>query len=235
VLKWSVQPKIWPIQLLSRLWLASLVAVDILQWSFWKSSCCLIHRLWSRCDLPTVVLVDCQAAWERWCLDDSVRAELPLTDDQDRATTFPRGFAISFNSKRQIPLSMFSSVYMFLLFWLIKKVKVAHTWLPIIVFQSWSQFLAVSLQVTWVINPVVGCHYFPPGPQLPSQPLRELIPFRCFVNWGTMGVNSLPKTATRQHRSCDLNTGPSAPESSMLTTQLPSWVDYNDINGTETV
>ena len=25
-------------------------------------------------------------------------------------------------------------------------------------------------------NPVVGCHYFPPGPQLPSQPLRGLLP-----------------------------------------------------------
>jgi len=37
-----------------------------------------------------------------------------------------------------------------------------------------------------------------------------------------MGVNSLPKTATRQHRGCDLNPGPSAPESSTLTTQLPS-------------
>ena len=37
-----------------------------------------------------------------------------------------------------------------------------------------------------------------------------------------MGVNSLSKTVTRQHRGCDLNPGPSAPESSMLTTQLPS-------------
>jgi len=37
-----------------------------------------------------------------------------------------------------------------------------------------------------------------------------------------MGVNSLPKTDTRQHRSCNLNSGPSAPESSMLTTWLPS-------------
>ena len=37
-----------------------------------------------------------------------------------------------------------------------------------------------------------------------------------------MGVNSLPKTVTRQHRDCDLNTGPSAPESSTLTTRLPS-------------
>jgi len=36
-------------------------------------------------------------------------------------------------------------------------------------------FLAVSLQVTRVINPAVGCHYFPPGLQLLSQPLRELL------------------------------------------------------------
>ena len=35
-----------------------------------------------------------------------------------------------------------------------------------------------------------------------------------------MGVNSLPKTVTRQRRDCDLN--PSAPESSTLTTRLPS-------------
>ena len=37
-----------------------------------------------------------------------------------------------------------------------------------------------------------------------------------------MGVNSLPKTATRQRRGCDLNPGPSAPESSTLTSRLPS-------------
>ena len=51
----------------------------------------------------------------------------------------------------------------------------AHTRLPSVGFRSWSQFLAVSLQVTWVINPAVGCHYFPAGPQLPSQPLRGLL------------------------------------------------------------
>jgi len=34
-------------------------------------------------------------------------------------------------------------------------------------------FLAVSLQVTLVINPVVGCYYFPPGPRLLSQPKRS--------------------------------------------------------------
>ena len=35
-----------------------------------------------------------------------------------------------------------------------------------------------------------------------------------------MGVNSLPKTFTRQLRDCDLNPGPSAPESSTLTTSV---------------
>jgi len=37
-----------------------------------------------------------------------------------------------------------------------------------------------------------------------------------------MGVNGLPKTVTRQRHGCDLNPGPSAPESSTLTTRLPS-------------
>jgi len=36
-----------------------------------------------------------------------------------------------------------------------------------------------------------------------------------------MGVNSLPKTVTRQRRDCDLNPGPSAPEFRTLTTRLP--------------
>jgi len=37
-----------------------------------------------------------------------------------------------------------------------------------------------------------------------------------------MDVNSLPKTVIRQRRGCDLNPGPTAPESSTLTTRLPS-------------
>jgi len=102
-----------------------------------------------------------------------------------------------------------------------KKVKVAHTRLPSIRFRSWSRFLAVSLQVTWIINPTVGCHYFLPGLQLPPRPLRGY-QFCCLVNRGTMGVNSLPNTVTRQRRDCDLNPGPSVPESSTLTTRLPS-------------
>ena len=39
-----------------------------------------------------------------------------------------------------------------------------------------------------------------------------------------MGVDILPKTVTRQRRGCDLNPGPSAPESSTLTTRLASVV-----------
>ena len=35
-------------------------------------------------------------------------------------------------------------------------------------------------------------------------------------------MNSLPKTVTRQRRDCDLNPGPSAPESSTLITRPPS-------------
>ena len=44
-----------------------------------------------------------------------------------------------------------------------------------------------------------------------------------------MGVNSLPKSVTQQRQGCDLNPGPSAPESSMLTTRLPS--HSNEIYG----
>ena len=58
----------------------------------------------------------------------------------------------------------------------LKKVKVAHTRSPSVGFRSWSRFLAVRLQSSWVINPAVGCHYFPPGLQLPPQPLRGLLP-----------------------------------------------------------
>ena len=57
---------------------------------------------------------------------------------------------------------------------------------------------------------------------------RAATKFRCLVNGGTMGVNSLPKTVTRQHRSCNLNPGPSAPESSTLTTRLPSHPSCSD-------
>ena len=48
-----------------------------------------------------------------------------------------------------------------------------------------------------------------------------------------MGVNSLPKTVTRQRRGCDLNPGLTAPESSSLTTRLPSHVNnMKELNST---
>ena len=37
-------------------------------------------------------------------------------------------------------------------------------------------------------------------------------------------MNSLPKTAIRQRRDCDLNPGPTEPESSTLSTRLPSHI-----------
>jgi len=51
--------------------------------------------------------------------------------------------------------------------------------------------------------------------------------FRCLVNRGTMGVNSLPKTIIQQQRGCNLNPGPSAPESNTLTTWLLSHRGFN--------
>jgi len=107
----------------------------------------------------------------------------------------------------------------------LQKKTVAHTRLPIVGFRIWFRFLVVSLQVTWVINPAVGCHYLPPGSQLPSQPPRGLLSIRCLVNRGTMGVNTEQfaqdcyPTASRLR----FNPGRSAPESSTLTTRLPSY------------
>jgi len=49
----------------------------------------------------------------------------------------------------------------------VKKVKVAHTWLPSVGFRSWSQFLAVSLQVTYVSHK--------PGGRLPLLSARPAV------------------------------------------------------------
>jgi len=88
--------------------------------------------------------------------------------------------------------------------------------------------------------PVLGSHpegdvSHKPGGRLPllstrpavtlATPKRAATNFAASINRGTMGVNSLPKTVTRKRHGCDLNLGPSAPESSMLTTRLPSQTD----------
>ena len=43
-------------------------------------------------------------------------------------------------------------------------------------------------------------------------------------------MNSVPKTVIRQRRHCDLNPGPSAPESSTLITRLPPTSKERNIN-----
>jgi len=58
---------------------------------------------------------------------------------------------------------------------------------------------AVSPQV---IHPVVGCHYFPPGLRLPSQPqsITALWPIPSYTAWWQrhIGVNNLPKVVTQR-------------------------------------
>ena len=52
-------------------------------------------------------------------------------------------------------------------------------------------------------------------PLLSARPADTLVTLKraatmhscCLVNRGTMGVNSLPKTVTRQRHGCDLNLG----------------------------
>ena len=72
-----------------------------------------------------------------------------------------------------------------------------------------------------------------PGGRLPLLSVRPAVTLATlkrvatnFAIWRTeprtMGVNSLPKTVTRQRRGCVLNPGPTAPESSTLTTRLQS-------------
>ena len=59
-------------------------------------------------------------------------------------------------------------------------------------------------------------------PEVTPQPLRGLLPILLIgeQRHDAMSVNSLPTTVTRQKRDCDLNPGPSAPDSSTLTTRL---------------
>jgi len=49
-----------------------------------------------------------------------------------------------------------------------------------------------------------------------------MLPILLFGEQRHNGCGQSAKTVTRQRRGCDLNPGPSAPESSMLTTRLPS-------------
>ena len=81
----------------------------------------------------------------------TLRRQSPSSRVSDRRRTFRMNYA----QHHSTPHTYIKKV----------KVNVAHTRLPSVWFRSWSRFLAVSLQVTRVINPAVGCHYFLPGPQ----------------------------------------------------------------------
>ena len=132
---------------------------------------------------------------------------------------------------------------------LVKTVKVAHSRLPSIGFRSWSRFLAVSLQVTWVTNQALGCHYFPPGPQLPLQPLWGLLPISllgeqrhdgceqfawdCYVTASRMRFEPRPfcawvqhanHTATETPRQC--NKWTHRQTSATTSTSLPSGIGF---------
>ena len=78
------------------------------------------------------------------------------------------------------------------------------------------------------MNPVAGCRYFPPGLQLPLQPLTGLLPILLLgEHQGTMGVNSLPKTVIPQRRGCDLN--PGCPRLTLMSTVLIIIIDYQSV------
>jgi len=57
---------------------------------------------------------------------------------------------------------------------------------------------------THIINPAVGCHYFPPGPQLPSQPsgITALRPVPSYTAWWQrhIGVRNCPDFVRRSAR-----------------------------------
>ena len=94
-------------------------------------------------------------------------------------------------------------------------------------FRSWSRILAVNLQVTWVINPAVGCHYVLPGLHAitPATLKRAATDFAaCWTEaqwvWRVC-LRLLPDSVA----TAIWTTGPSAPESSALSTRLPSHVE----------
>ena len=72
-----------------------------------------------------------------------------------------------------------------------------------------------------------------PACSYPRNPREGCCQFCCLANRGTIGVNGLPRTVTRQLRDCDLNPGPSVPESSTLivyrATLICSWTYLSDI------
>ena len=107
----------------------------------------------------------------------------------------------------------------------VSKKKVAHTRLPRIVFRSYGTLLSVieyGLPAGDMSHtPDVRLPLLSVGPAVTHATVKRAA--TSFAAWwtGTMGMNSLPKTVTRQRRDCDMNPCPSVPESSTLTTRIP--------------
>jgi len=79
------------------------------------------------------------------------------------------------------------------------------------------------------MNPAVGCHYFPPGLQLPSQPLRGLLPISLLGEQKHDGCEQFAYPTASRLRFEPRPYCTTAPESSTLTTRLPShplWYYY---------
>ena len=86
--------------------------------------------------------------------------------------------------------------------------------------------LSVSPQVTEAIKPVVGCHYFTPGPRLPPQPLSINVHGQYqIILLGDRGtcVNNLPRiglgSTVASTWTCDLLIASPSPET-------PSGLDW---------
>jgi len=99
------------------------------------------------------------------------------------------------------------------------KVKVAHTRLTSVGFPQPIPVLGSQHAGNMSHKPGGRLPLFSARPAVILATLKRALPTLLL---GEEGVNSLPKTVTRHRHDCDLNPGPSAPESSTLTTRLPS-------------
>ena len=76
----------------------------------------------------------------------------------------------------------------------------------------------------------VGCHYFPPGLQLPPEPhsITALWPVPSYTAWRQrhIGVNNLPKIVTQRCLKQDLNPRPTDRKPKCLTVAPPRHLRY---------
>ena len=74
-------------------------------------------------------------------------------------------------------------------------------------------FLAVSPQMSLVINPVVGRRYFPPGPRLLSQPKRSPLGRYQIILLGDRGIQVLVACPRPLHNGAQPGLEPATCES----------------------